>query len=515
MLDELEECSVRKKRYWLPIAGAALYLFLLVLLSYSEKDAAGTQITNLSDAFWYSIVTMTTVGYGDAVPQTAFGRVIGCIFLFISLGVLTSLLSLAYSLVMGRLIPRIRLWYHRAYPWHVFPKANAESIAMASALEAENPQNVTIFLEEQNPGDMTLSLSPAQILDMAKGPVSFYFLGDTPPEICRSAAALTKSPCRVFCGTQFPECFGDGTFLPEKAGARLYWRAHPLGEHEKTVLLIGGERWLPMILEQALLVNLYSPDQQLQYHVYGDHGVFLRGHYRLEEFCAVNGSIPGRDSIWFHNRFPSPELLAQADRIILCGDTQEENLTMLNHLRTFFPVAGTLYARLDHALPERENVIIFGTVEELYTPENVIHAALDDTARKIYEPYRQMDPGRNPEWDALPLESKEDNYAPADHVLPKLQILLDDRRITAVTAEICAKGMAAYRAQFPERQDFFRELEHLRWCRWRYLRNWTYAPQRNNAQRKHNLLCPYQMLSESEKQKDDSAWEVIGTLFPQ
>ena len=269
------------------------------------------------------------------------------------------------------------------------------------------------------------------------------------------------------------------------------------------------------LLEQALLVNLYRPDQQLQYHVYGDRGVFLRDHYRLEEFCAVNRSIPGQDSIWFHDRFPSPELLAQADRIILCGDTQEENLTMLHRLHTFFPCSGTLYARLDHTLSERENVIVFGTVEELYTPENVIHAALDDTARKIYEPYRQMDPGRNPEWDDLPLESKEDNYAPADHVLPKLQILLDDRRITAVTAEICAKGMAAYRAQLPERQDFFRELEHLRWCRWRYLRNWTYAPQRNNAQRKHNLLCSYQALSEAEKQKDDSAWEVIGMLFPQ
>lgn len=506
---------MRKKRFWLPIIGGILYFFLLALLRYSEKDVAGSEISNFSDAFWYSIVTMTTVGYGDTVPRTAMGRAIGCVFLFISLGVLTSLLSLAYSLVRGQLIPRIRLWHHRAYPWHVFPRANAESIAMANALEAEDPGNVTIFLEEQGPGDMTMHLSPTQILEMAKGAVSFYFLGDTSAEICWSAAALAKKDCRVFCGTQFPECFGEGAFVPEKVAARLYWKENPLKKHENMILLIGGGRWLTMLLEQALLVNLYSPDQQLQYHIYGDRGNFLRDHYRLGEFCAVNESVPGRDAIWFHDEFPAPEVLSQADRIILCADTQDENLAMLHSLRTFFPISGTLYVRLDHALSETDGVITFGTMEELYTPENVIHAALDETARKIYEPYRLMDPGRNPEWAALPLESKEDNYAPADHVLPKLQILLEDRSITAITPETCAKGLAAYLAQLPQRQDFFRELEHLRWCRWRYLRNWTYAPRRDNLHRKHNLLCPYQALSEEEKRKDDSAWEVIGTLFPQ
>ncbi len=69
------------------------YFSLLLLLVYTEKNAAGATITNFSDAFWYLLVTLSTIGYGDYYPITVFGKIIGIIFILSSLGVMGYLIS--------------------------------------------------------------------------------------------------------------------------------------------------------------------------------------------------------------------------------------------------------------------------------------------------------------------------------------------------------------------------------------------------------------------------------------
>jgi len=44
----------------------------------------------MSDAIWWVLVTMTTVGYGDKVPMTTGGRIIGIIIMFFGLALLSS-----------------------------------------------------------------------------------------------------------------------------------------------------------------------------------------------------------------------------------------------------------------------------------------------------------------------------------------------------------------------------------------------------------------------------------------
>ncbi|WP_035738879.1 potassium channel family protein [Glycomyces arizonensis] len=57
---------------------------LAVLDAEQGRDAA--QITTFGDALWWSVVTASTVGYGDLVPQTAAGHVIAAMLMFAGIG---------------------------------------------------------------------------------------------------------------------------------------------------------------------------------------------------------------------------------------------------------------------------------------------------------------------------------------------------------------------------------------------------------------------------------------------
>ena len=70
------------------------------LIVQFEKRGPNPMIVKGEEALWWTIVTMTTVGYGDYVPTTASGRLLATVLMFLGVGlfgVLTSFLASAFA----------------------------------------------------------------------------------------------------------------------------------------------------------------------------------------------------------------------------------------------------------------------------------------------------------------------------------------------------------------------------------------------------------------------------------
>ncbi len=92
-------------------AGSALLSLLLVgvlMMEFGslgllrlEQPAPDANIVNASDAMWYVIVTMSTVGYGDQYPVTNGGRELGSVIIVVGVGIFGTLTGYLANLFLG------------------------------------------------------------------------------------------------------------------------------------------------------------------------------------------------------------------------------------------------------------------------------------------------------------------------------------------------------------------------------------------------------------------------------
>ncbi len=100
--------AISDRRYdlWVTIGmSGALMLFGATALYWIEGHLQPEQFGSIPRALWWSVITITSVGYGDAVPITVPGRLIGSLVAMIGVALVampTGILAAAFSDGMQR-----------------------------------------------------------------------------------------------------------------------------------------------------------------------------------------------------------------------------------------------------------------------------------------------------------------------------------------------------------------------------------------------------------------------------
>ena len=81
------------KLFYLLFASAAVIIIGTLLIYFVESPHENSQINSYLDAAWWTVATVTTVGYGDIVPVTETGRIVALVYMIFGITILAVFLS--------------------------------------------------------------------------------------------------------------------------------------------------------------------------------------------------------------------------------------------------------------------------------------------------------------------------------------------------------------------------------------------------------------------------------------
>ena len=113
-------------------------MLIAVVVFVLEVGGKGSQISTFMDSLWYTVVTISTTGYGDIVPKQPEGRLVGFILIFIGFiltavasGIITSLF-VEKKLKEGKGLKNVRWKNHIVVcGWNSYGDAILDSIVSA------------------------------------------------------------------------------------------------------------------------------------------------------------------------------------------------------------------------------------------------------------------------------------------------------------------------------------------------------------------------------------------------
>jgi NAD(P)-dependent dehydrogenase (short-subunit alcohol dehydrogenase family) len=158
----------------------------------------------------------------------------------------------------------------------------------------------------------------------------------------------------------------------------------------------------------------------------------------------------------------------------------------------------------------------FSLLDQTCTTALVQGGTHEALARAIHDQYVRTQralgavSGSNPAlqpWDALPEQLKESNRRQADHIGYKLQA------VSCETVPLARWDAAQFRFT-PQEIERMAQMEHERWAEDLRREGWTHAPgTRNDAQKTHPALVPWEQLPEADKEKNRAVARELPTFL--
>ena len=73
--------------------GIGMVLLAATIVTTAERNAEGANIQSFGDALYWSLVTVSTVGYGDHYPVTTVGRFTAIFLMFFGIGIFGGIIA--------------------------------------------------------------------------------------------------------------------------------------------------------------------------------------------------------------------------------------------------------------------------------------------------------------------------------------------------------------------------------------------------------------------------------------
>lgn len=285
-------------------------------------------------------------------------------------------------------------------------------------------------------------------------------------------------------------------FCPEETAARFFWKRYCPYEicaqngYQMDIVLLGFGKLGREILISGLQNNIFHPNQQIRYHIFGRDDGFTKTYRQLSQIS---------DPVIFH---PEPwqdslELVEKAQLVLVVQ--QEKQLQMLTDLTLVLSrkAVHVMVSQDDGAalMARQYPLICYDWERETLQLENIIGTRLHAYAKRInlryahlYEGVEETDEEKEMQWQALNTFTRYSNISAADYHDVRRK-MMGGQPLTEQELELLA------------------ELEHIRWCRYHFLNNWQYGQPENGKakdpeKRIHRCLVAYEQLSEQDKEKD-------------
>lgn len=232
-----------------PLLSALFIMALLVVststLLYFVERAVNPGFATVPQAMWYSVVTLATLGYGDVVPVTALGKVLGSGVAVLGL----CMFALPASILASGFTEEMRR-QNFVSTWHLvakvpfFTRLQAGQIAeIASLLKIYRAVRGEVLMREGDLGETMYFIVSGQVEVRSHGGATFVLKpGDFFGEIAllercpRTATVRAMSRCQLLIldahdfnrfAAAYPDLLND---LQATARARLAGQGHTTGD---------------------------------------------------------------------------------------------------------------------------------------------------------------------------------------------------------------------------------------------------------------------------------------------
>jgi voltage-gated potassium channel len=83
---------------WATVASVGVTSALVLVGAAVIRIFDSDEYSTFGDAMWFTLQTITTVGYGDSTPVTAVGRIVTSVVMLVSIGLITVITAIITSI---------------------------------------------------------------------------------------------------------------------------------------------------------------------------------------------------------------------------------------------------------------------------------------------------------------------------------------------------------------------------------------------------------------------------------